>query len=212
MKGPDHPSHYPDQGHNITEHITDHDMAASSSPRRLLGPSHGTGGEAGPNLNTSAEDEGVALNPVSGSGSQNGKEWYPPFKRLEKQSNGWTDWHKLCFTSADSSGNGHRINTSRPTIPQEAFGVIRGSQMKMSVEAVKPLDRLAPKLAHTCRSTWELIYTKQIAPRDSREALGGFRAQTFKSLGKLSNDWTDWHQLWFTYADSSRNGHRLVEL
>ena len=45
-------------------------MAARSSPRRLLGPSHATEGEAGPNLNTSAEDEGVALNPVSGSGSQ----------------------------------------------------------------------------------------------------------------------------------------------
>ena len=34
--------------------------------------------------------------------------------------------------------------------------------------------------------------------------LGG---QTLKSIGKLSNGWTDWHQLWFTYADSSGNGH-----
>ena len=41
------------------------------------------------------------------------------------------------------------------------------------------------------------------------ETLGGFRCQTFKSLGKLSNGWTDWHQLWFTSADSSGNGHRL---
>ena len=39
--------------------------------------------------------------------------------------------------------------------------------------------------------------------------LGGFRGQTFKSLGKLSNGWTDWHQLWFRSADSSGNGHRL---
>ena len=54
-----------------------------------------------------------------------------------------------------------------------------------------------------CPLPW--IYAKQIAPRDTRGALGGFRGQTLKSLGKLSNGWTDWHQLWFT----SGNGHRL---
>ena len=43
-------------------------------------------------------------------------------KSLEKLSNGLTDWHQLWFTSADSSGSGHRLNTSRPTIPQGAFG------------------------------------------------------------------------------------------
>ena len=32
-----------------------------------------------------------------------------------------SDWHKLWFTSADSSGNGHRLNRSRPSIPQGAF-------------------------------------------------------------------------------------------
>ena len=78
-----------------------------------------------------------------------------------KLSNGWTDWHQLWFTSADSSGNGLRLNTSRPSITQGAF-------------------------------------------------LGGFRgSQTKKSLGKLSNGLTDWHQLWFTSADSSGNGNRL---
>ncbi len=39
----------------------------------LLGPSHATGGEAGPNLNTAAEDEGVAPNPVSGSAAPEGR-------------------------------------------------------------------------------------------------------------------------------------------
>ena len=43
-------------------------------------------------------------------------------KGLGKLSNGWTDWHKLLFTSADSSGNGHRLNPSRPSIPQGALG------------------------------------------------------------------------------------------
>ena len=49
------------------------------------------------------------------------------FKSLEKLSNGWTDWHQLWFTSADSSGNGHRLNLSRPSIPQGALGGGGGS-------------------------------------------------------------------------------------
>ena len=57
----------------MTEHITDHDMAAGSALRRLLGPSHATGGEAGPNLNTATEDEGVAPNPVPGSAAPEGR-------------------------------------------------------------------------------------------------------------------------------------------
>ena len=83
------------------------------------------------------------------------------FKSLGKLSNGWTDWHQHWFTSADSSGNGHRLNTSRPSITQEA---LRG---------------------------------------------GGLGGHKFKSLEKLSNCCTDWHQIWYTSADSSGNGYRL---
>ena len=84
------------------------------------------------------------------------------------------------------------------------------SQIQKSWEAVKRLDRLAPNLAHICISIWEWIYAKQIAPRDIRGDLGeGFRGQTLKSLGKLSNGWTDWHQIRYTSVDSSGNGHRL---
>ena len=82
------------------------------------------------------------------------------FKILGKLSNGWTDWHQHWYTSADSSGNGHRLNTIRPSIPQGAF-------------------------------------------------LGGLGGHHFKSIGKLSNDCTDWHQIWYPFADSSGNGHRL---
>ena len=72
-----------------------------------------------------------------------------------------------------------------------------------SVKAIKRLDRLAPNLAHMCRLIWERTYAKQMGGG------GGLGGQTFKSIGKLSNSWTDWHQLWFTSADSSGNGHRL---
>ena len=37
---------------------------------------------------------------------------------------------------------------------------------------------------------------------------GGFRGQKLKN-GNLPNGWTDWHQIWHTYADSSENEHRL---
>ena len=39
--------------------------------------------------------------------------------------------------------------------------------------------------------------------------LGILGGQAFKSHGKLSNGWTDWHHIWHTSADSSVNGHRL---
>ena len=41
---------------------------------------------------------------------------------------------------------------------------------------------------------------------------GGLGGHTLKSLGKLSNGWTDWHQIWYTSVDSSGNGHRLKQL
>ena len=93
-----------------------------------------------------------------------------------------SDWHQLWFTSADSSGNGHRLNTSRPSIPPAGIGGggVRVSQIQKSGKAVKRLDRLAPTLAHICRSIWEWIYAKQIAPRDTRGALGVFRGSTIR--------------------------------
>ena len=50
---------------------------------------------------------------------------------LGKLPNGWPDWHQIRYTSVDSSGNGHRANTIRPSIPQGYFGGVgfRGSQI-----------------------------------------------------------------------------------
>ena len=47
-------------------------------------------------------------------------------KILGRLSNDWTDWHQIWYTSADSSGNGHRLNTIRPSISQGAFWVVLG--------------------------------------------------------------------------------------
>ena len=40
--------------------------------------------------------------------------------------NDCTGWHRIWFSSADSSGNGHRLDTIRPTIPQGHFGKFLG--------------------------------------------------------------------------------------
>ena len=37
----------------------------------------------------------------------------------------------------------------------------------------------------------------------------GFRGSQIQNSGRLSNGWTDWHQIWYTSADSSGNGHKL---
>ena len=53
-------------------------------------------------------------------------------KSLENLPNGWTDWHQIWYTSADSSRNGHRLKTISPSIHQGAFGggVVRGQKFK----------------------------------------------------------------------------------
>ena len=113
------------------------------------------------------------------------------FKGLTIQKSGKvSDWHQLWFTFADSSGNGHRLNTSRPSIPQGAFrgarggGGVRVSQIQKSVEAVKRLDRLAPNLAHICRSVWEWICTPNKLPLETQGGhLGGLGIKHSKVLG-----------------------------
>ena len=54
-----------------------------------------------------------------------------------------------------------------------------------SGNATKRLGRLAPNLAHMCTFISESIYAKQIAPRDTRDALGGggVRGSTIQVLG-----------------------------
>ena len=132
------------------------------------------------------------------------------FKSLGKLS----DWHQLWFTSADSSGNGHRLNTSRPSIPQVAFRGWGGGGL--GCHKLKSMLKLSNgwtdwhQIWHTCADSSGNGYTPNKLPFETQGGhLGVLGGQTFKSLVKLSNGWTDWHQLWFTYADSSGNGHRL---
>ena len=127
------------------------------------------------------------------------------FKSFGKLSNGRT-----IGTSADSSGNGHRLNTSRLSIPQGAFrGVLGGHKFKS-----------LGKLSNDCTDWHQIWYTSAdssgnghwlntIHPTIPQWHLGGggLGGHKLKSLGKLSNGWTDWHHIWYAAAKSSGNGH-----
>ena len=115
------------------------------------------------------------------------------FKSLETLSNGWTDWHQLWFTSADSSGNGHRLNTSRPTIPQGAFGGVRGLQVQIyggRYQTARPIDT---KFGTCLRIRLGMDISKYNSPLNATGGISGVLGGTQLSLGKLPNGWTDWH-------------------
>ena len=129
------------------------------------------------------------------------------FKSTWKLSNGCTDWHQLWYTSADSSGNGHTLNTIRPTIPRGIGGGGLGGHK------FKCLGKLSNGW-----TDWHQIWYKSADSSGNRHRLNTIRpsipqgvlgGHKFNSLGKLSNSWTDCHQTWYTSADSSGNGHRL---
>ena len=75
------------------------------------------------------------------------------FKHLDNLPNGWTDWHHIWYTPADSSGNGHGLNTISPSIPQGAFGgggVIGGQKFK-SLEIYQTAGPIGPQFGKRLR-------------------------------------------------------------
>ena len=96
--------------------------------------------------------------------------------------------------------------------PRDTRGVLRvfyESNIQKYGKAVKRLDRLAPTLGHVCGFICEWTQAKSKSPLNTQGAFRGDRGHKLKILGKLSNNWTDWHQIWYTSADSSGNGHIL---
>ena len=119
-------------------------------------------------------------------------------------SKGCTDWHQIWYTSADSSGNGYRLNTICPS----TFGGLGGHKFKSREDSNGWSDW--HQIWYTCVDSSVNGYTPNKLPRETQGGTWGvLGGHTFKGQGKLSNGWTDWHQLWFTSADSSGNGHSL---
>ena len=76
-------------------------------------------------------------------------------------------------------------------------------------EAVKRLDRLAPNLVQICGLVreWGHIGYLYNSPLNSPVGFSGVTNSKVLGRPKLSNNWTDWHQIWYTCADSSGNGY-----
>ena len=143
------------------------------------------------------------------------------FKSVGKLSNDWTDWPQHWHTSADPSGNGYTPNKLSLETLRGALGVLGGQTLKSmgSCQTAGPIGT-ALTLIHVCGFIWEWTHAKSKSPLntpvsissallDTRAPWGFLGGHIFKSLEKPSNGWTDWHQLWFTSADSSGYGHWL---
>ena len=124
-------------------------------------------------------------------------------------SNGWTDWYQIWYTSVDSSGNGHRLNTIRPSTLGGGGGL--GGHKLKNQGKIQTAGPIGITFGTHVQIHLGMDIRQTNCPGRHKGALGGggLGGQTFKSQGKLSNGWTDWNQLWFTSADSSGNGHRL---
>ena len=70
-------------------------------------------------------------------------------KSLENLPNGWTDWHQIWYTSADSYGNGHRLKTNSPSRPGGSFWGLGGQNVIKSL-----------RNAMICREKMKINYIK----------------------------------------------------
>ncbi len=100
-------------------------------------------------------------------------------KSLGRLSNDWTDWHQIWYTSADSSGNGHRLNT----ICSSTWGV-RGSQIQKSGEDSNGWSDWH-QISYTCLDSYGNGYTPNKLPLETQWGhLGGFRGSTIKTYAE----------------------------
>ncbi len=130
------------------------------------------------------------------------------YKSQENLQSGCTDWQQICYTSAYSSGNGHRLKTISSSRPKGGTWGVQGGKSQEN-------------LPSGCTDWHQICYTsadssgnghmlKTISPSIFQGAfLGVLGVTKCKSLENLPNGWTDWHQIWYTSADSYGNGHRL---
>ena len=125
----------------------------------------------------------------------------------EKLPNGWADWHQIWHTCSNSYGNGYTRNKLPLETQGGTWGVLWGQQFK-SIRKLSDWHQLWFTSADSYGNGHRLNTSRPSIPQGAFRG-GGVGCHKFKSLGKLSNGCADWHQLWFTSADSSGNGHRL---
>ena len=103
------------------------------------------------------------------------------------------------------------LKTISPSIPKaELWGGFRWSKMQKSENLPNGWNDWHQIWYTSADSSRNGHRLKTISPSIHQGAFGGggVRGKTFKSLENLPNGWTDWHQIWYTSADSYGNGHR----
>ena len=103
----------------------------------------------------------------------------------KKLPNGWTDWHQMWHTCADSYGNGYTPN--KLPLETQRGGVLGGfrcSTNQKSGEAVKRLDRLEPHLVHVCGFVWEWTEAEYNSPLNTTGTWGGVKGSQIQKSGE----------------------------
>ena len=110
---------------------------------------------------------------ISGGGFRGSR-----IQRSGRLSNGWTDWHQIWYTSADSSGNGHRSNTFRPSTL--GGGRLGGHKFKNQGN-IQTAGLIGTKFVDSSGNG----YTPNKLPRETQGGhLGGFRGSNNQRSGK----------------------------
>ena len=135
----------------------------------------------------------------------------------EKLPKGWTDWHQMWHTCADSSGNGCKPNKLHLETQGDTGGGFRGGQQ------FKSFGKLS-----NGRTDWHRIWFTSAASSGNghtgtlkkiirltipQGGIWGFRGSTIPKTGKCGQTAGPVGNKCCTYnADESGNGHRLTKL
>ena len=104
-------------------------------------------------------------------------------KSLENLPNGWADWHQIWYTSTDSSGNGHRLKTISPSIPQGAFWGVLGVKNSKVWKIYQTVGPIGTKFGARLQIHVGMdIGQKQPVPRDPGSFWGLGGQNVIKSL------------------------------
>ena len=124
----------------------------------------------------------------------------------EKLPNGRADWHQIWHTCANSYENGYTPK-KLPLETQGGTWAVLGGQQFKSIGKLSDWHQLWFTSADSSGNGHRVNTSRPLIPQVAFR--GGVGCHKFKSIGKLSNGWTDLHQVWYTSADSSAKGHRL---
>ena len=121
----------------------------------------------------------------------------------------WSDRDQIWQTHADSSPNGSELNTNQPRVTQGGFGGFQRVSNSKIWNNYQTGGPIGTKFGTRLRIHLGMDIGKTINPSITQgEFWGVLGGQKFKNLEQLPNGWTNWHNIWYTPADSSGNGHR----